>query len=334
MNHDTTEVFGVIYKMTHTKEPARVRYIGQTKTTLQRRLTGHWGDTRRRRGNSRVQNFLLKYEGLGQRAEVRLTEIWKCYSQEELDRAEIELISAHRAVGQADLNISDGGGGGNGIIWTEEARERVSKQFAGENSPRSTFTWEEVNRLRSEYLGGKTLRQLVEETGRPSPTLQKILGGHTWKDETYTPLTAGDLLKRGDYVTRSTLTLEQVKDLRKRATKDKRTLKAWAEEYGTDTSVVGPILRNVTYRDENFKPIHYRESKRENFLKLTPQQVREIRETRRKEYVPSFELGRKYGVGESTINKILSNKLWRDEGFDPESVVKFRYEYRKPRNTA
>src|SRR5690606_14258167 len=116
--------------------------------------------------------------------------------------------------------------------------------------------------------------------------------------------------------------------------KDKRTLKAWAEEYGVDTSVVGPILRNVTYRDENFKPIHYRESKRENFLKLTPQQVREIRETRRKEYVSSFELGRKYGVGESTINKILSNKLWRDEGFDPESVVKFRYEYRKPRNTA
>lgn len=57
-------------------------------------------------------------------------------------------------------------------------------RFAGEKHPFAKLTWEQVDRIRSEYIPGYGNRVvLMKRYGISAPTLQNILSGKTWKKQ-------------------------------------------------------------------------------------------------------------------------------------------------------
>lgn len=121
--------YGIIYHVIHPKEPERVRYVGKTKAGIKTRENGHWSDTNRRRSNSRLQNWLVKYRA--DRGSIEFRPVIECDTPEELNAAEIREIARLRSIGQADLNITSGGDGGLGLPWSEESRSKLSKTLGG-----------------------------------------------------------------------------------------------------------------------------------------------------------------------------------------------------------
>ena len=245
--------YGIIYHVIHPKEPERVRYVGKTKAGIKTRENGHWSDTNRRRSNSRLQNWLVKYRA--DRGSIEFRPVIECDTPEELNAAEIREIARLRSIGQADLNITSGGDGGLGLPWSEESRSKLSKTLGGEGAWKAKGTWELIGQIRQEYLAGATRRELVERYPQfATSTMQKILRNGTWRDENYLPPDRAEQVRRRDFVANAILSPDQIRELRDRATRERKQFKEWAEEYGTRLNTARLILQNRSFPDPDFDP--------------------------------------------------------------------------------
>lgn len=70
-----------------------------------------------------------------ERDQIQFVELGWFETLEELKAAEIEFIRQGRLRGECDLNLTDGGEGGNGWKHTEESKRKLSAAFSGSKNP-------------------------------------------------------------------------------------------------------------------------------------------------------------------------------------------------------
>ena len=86
-----------------------------------------------------------------------------------------------------------------------------------------------------------------------------------------------------------------------------------AQEEGMSQSSIARILLNTSWRDSNYKPIHFNRIRRNEespLAKLTWRDVREIREKYSTGMFTQAQLGAQYGVTQVLVGRIVRNKSW------------------------
>lgn len=116
----------IIYALTDPRD-SKVRYIGKTVKTAQRRLRRHLSSDGTS-GNSYRARWLRVLVGLG--LEPRIEVIERCDSIAELDRQEIFHIGRLRADGEQLTNSAPGGGSG-GAPHTPESKAKIRAALTG-----------------------------------------------------------------------------------------------------------------------------------------------------------------------------------------------------------
>jgi hypothetical protein len=146
---------GVIYGL-HDPLTGELRYVGQTTTTVDSRLSAHLSPS-----NLRKHSYLCRWLGglvkRGLRPGVSIRA--EAVDQARLDCLEIEHIAAERKKGTRLVNQADGGGGRFGYVPSAEEREKIRRSNLGKKKPPHTDTWK---RRMSELM-----------TGRPSPNTKE-----------------------------------------------------------------------------------------------------------------------------------------------------------------
>lgn len=127
---------GWLYGVFHKGEPDRCRYLGITNVSVKQREYGHWSNALRDTGKTcygPMKSWLYKHRDEKDLIEFRV--LYTFSTVEDLKAAEIRLIAEYRARGEADLNLTDGGEGGNGWKHTKESKRKLSAAFSGEKNP-------------------------------------------------------------------------------------------------------------------------------------------------------------------------------------------------------
>jgi group I intron endonuclease len=168
---------GIIYTLSHpiTK---KVVYVGKTINTLETRLYGHIGDSKRH--NRKICKWISKLtsEGL-----IPLIEELDSSSEEDLARLEIFYIELFKAWGFDLKNHTDGGEGLIGFNHSEKSKLLMSKERKGEknafyNKTHSQEAKDKIskankNRKMSEEFCNKR-SQYMKANPIPKETYQKI----------------------------------------------------------------------------------------------------------------------------------------------------------------
>lgn len=314
MNESTTpEVFGVVYAVTHDKEPDRVRYYGQTTGAVKRRRQGHY-DTVRSGEDRPISRWLRKY--YAEQDRVHFTVVRKCYSREELDQAEIDLISEGRKMGHCDLNISAGGGGLSGVPNSEEQKEKIRKRLRGEGTWKHKLTWELVREIRGRHSAGETITDIAKDYPVATCNIGQVVRNRTWIEDDYTP--------RGISAYKPRVTMAQAKIYRETARKSEpRTLRHWADQWGLDPNSAARLLRNETQTDSDYDPSTVRTLSFAEFQSgVTWDQVRKMREARKQKWQPNSVLAGITGLSTSAISRMMRNDTFFDPEFDPATLAK------------
>ena len=98
-----------------------------------------------------------------------------------------------------------------------------------------------------------------------------------------------------------------------------------AATYGVSQGTIQSILANKSWYDAGYDPrtlapklakVHA------NNRQVSEETVREIRELRKREWVPEPELARRYGLTRSNVHNILSGHRWPDPDWDPSMMVR------------
>lgn len=106
---------------------AEYRYVGLTEMSVRRRLLRHKGEARAGR-KTPFYDWLRREMDSDLVIEV-LEEIRT--SRGDLGRAEVRWILERRSAGDRLLNLTDGGLGPTGVVWTEEQREAARQRSTG-----------------------------------------------------------------------------------------------------------------------------------------------------------------------------------------------------------
>lgn len=100
---------------------SRVRYVGMTEKSLSSRLSQHWKCARNNKLTP-VYKWMRKYS----KEQISIVEIGSADSRISLQDLEKSLIREYKKIGQADLNIAEGGDGGSYPL-TQETKEKISR---------------------------------------------------------------------------------------------------------------------------------------------------------------------------------------------------------------
>ncbi|GCD18921.1 hypothetical protein CTKZ_04830 [Cellulomonas algicola] len=118
-------VVGVVYGI-RLATVAEYRYVGLTESSATRRLTRHRANARAGR-RTPFYDWLRKHD-----VEVVVDVLEKVTtSRADLGLAEMRWIADLRASGHTLLNLTDGGLGPTGVVWTEEQREAARIRSTG-----------------------------------------------------------------------------------------------------------------------------------------------------------------------------------------------------------
>lgn len=120
-----------VYGLFNKSEPARIRYVGLTSHTPEKRLKGSLGQAKHT--NRKLPLFLWIRKYGEERIGVRTLAVLE--SEDLMKAKEIELIAHYRSLGEADLNVTDGGEAANGLVWSEEQRATHRERMTGEGNP-------------------------------------------------------------------------------------------------------------------------------------------------------------------------------------------------------
>lgn len=117
---------GVIYGL-RLSDSYEYRYIGLTEHGARRRLMRHLACARRGERQP-VYDWIRKYGADAIALDILET---VTTTRDDLGAAEIAWIAAHRKFGYRLLNISAGGIGPTGVVWTQEQREAARRRSTG-----------------------------------------------------------------------------------------------------------------------------------------------------------------------------------------------------------
>lgn len=164
-----------IYKIYCLIDPdGEIRYIGQTRQSLSKRLWAHLN--KNKDSDTHKRRWLNKLERDGLKPSIKLIE--ECSSLEELNEREIFYIKKYRDDGYDLTNTSEGGTGGN--HWENKTkeeqdiiREKLSKSLKGKNKGKKR-TEEEKENIRKKLTGRKNPEHSKRMKGRPSKRRKKI----------------------------------------------------------------------------------------------------------------------------------------------------------------
>ncbi|GIG21238.1 hypothetical protein Cch01nite_19620 [Cellulomonas chitinilytica] len=119
-------VVGYVYGVRLQDADDEYRYIGMTESTVARRFARHLGEARRGR-RTPFYDWLRKHAD-----EVSVDVLERVTgSRAELGEAEIRWIARRRSAGDALLNLTDGGLGPTGVVWTDEQRDAARVRSTG-----------------------------------------------------------------------------------------------------------------------------------------------------------------------------------------------------------
>ncbi|WP_444665350.1 NUMOD3 domain-containing DNA-binding protein [Cellulomonas sp. CW35] len=119
------DVVGRIYGV-RLADSAEYRYIGLTESTVARRFARHRANARAGR-RTPFYDWLSKHDDEAVVDELELVRTTRI----ELGEAEVRWIAARRAAGDRLLNLTDGGLGPLGMVWTDEQREAARVRSTG-----------------------------------------------------------------------------------------------------------------------------------------------------------------------------------------------------------
>jgi len=125
MSDDIPVVVGRVYGI-RAVGSTEYRYIGMTESTALRRFARHRANARAGR-RTPFYDWLRKHdhEAVVDELELVLT------TREDLGAAEIRWIAERRASGDRLLNLTDGGLGPTGVVWSDEQREAARVRSTG-----------------------------------------------------------------------------------------------------------------------------------------------------------------------------------------------------------
>ena len=109
-----------------------IKYVGQTSMSLNKRLYYHLYDKRKSYKTDWIKSLTNKNK------KPIISEVSIFYSQEEVNKAEIELIKKYRSNGIKLTNICDGGNVTTGYKFTKEQKEKMKGKIhynIGKNTP-------------------------------------------------------------------------------------------------------------------------------------------------------------------------------------------------------
>lgn len=305
MESVSPEAYGVVYHVTHEREPDRVRYVGQTTLGVTHRARGHWNDAGRYGNRTRMSAWLNKHRS--ERGSIRFEVVQTCYSREELNAVEIAHIFELRGVGQADLNLTDGGEGHLGAEFTEGHRRKISDASRGAKSHLAKTTWAVVRNAREDYIAGVKSNDVAKRYGLDPSNARKILRNVTWVDPNYSPPSIEELGNRGEF-SNSRISWETVNEMRRRACEVRKRAEDWGVEYGMTYGQARSILSGKTFKDPTFDPKRVRRNNAHQVLEV--EDVRRIRSLRGVSSAQS--IADEYGLRKNAILRIWSGESWKD----------------------
>lgn len=158
---------GYIYKITN--KVNNKCYIGQTKTSINKRYVNHKSESRRTKIDTPLYRAMRKY-GVDN-FEVSVVIEIKTNTKEELTETLNELEMHYIEKLKPAYNAAPGGLGSTGVPWTEERKEKFKKLMSGENNPCfGKPKSEETRKKLSEALKG---RIITEETRKKTSETMK-----------------------------------------------------------------------------------------------------------------------------------------------------------------
>lgn len=304
------EVFGVVYRVTHSKDPNRVRYVGQTIVGVLKRRQAHWYAARS--GVDLPMSRWLR-SNLKNPEEVTFEIESEHFSREELDQAEIKSIESHRSRNMCDLNIANGGSGLSGYERSAEANRKSSEALRGEGSWKHVLKWGDVREIRKRSLSGERIKDIIRDYPVDESTVGHVVRNTTWVDPDYHPRDVTKYPRR--------LTRDEIRVLRDEAKKEKHTAIYWSDEWGISNSRVTRILSNITAHDPKYDPSGVLPDSAEAHSGLTWPDVEEIRRHRSHVRETNTVTGSRYGVPEAVIKKVLNNWTFVDPEFDKSLIL-------------
>jgi len=179
------ELDHVVYVLVTKADPKRVRYVGLTIRRYRYRFSQHWCDTGRE-GRLRPVAGWMKKHG---KENVTIIPIEHQADKDNLKAAEIKWISHYRALGMADLNITDGGESGNGNPFSAEWRAAKSAEMMGHPYwGRGPHTQETKDRIRDYQLSNpvstedRSIRQATKLVPEKVVAIRELAAeGVMWK---------------------------------------------------------------------------------------------------------------------------------------------------------
>lgn len=272
----------VIYILSHINFPNIIRYVGLTSKGVETRFKGHWKTARSGR-KLPVYNWMRKHgvENISYRV------VEEVDSREELEKRERFWIAHYRGLGQADLNLTDGGEGILGYKHSEEFRE-ARRQYMLANPVRYEITdehrravgnanrerlstpearaehankvgklrQETVSKIKQDIFNGMTDREGLEKYGVSIQTISNIRHGNSWSHVEW-PIGPWRKVNtperpRGEHATRRGLTNQDVLQIRRDARS--KTYAQIAAQYGVSPAHVLNIAKGKVWGHIPFEP--------------------------------------------------------------------------------
>ena len=313
MEEYKTEPYGVIYVIVDRQEPERVRYVGQTTRGIPYRRQGHWTDAAK--GNLPVNRFLEKRRH--RKSEVEFQEIDTAETREELDDKEVFWISEFRSIGQADLNLTDGGGGAKGRRMSDAEKEAKRKSMIGrfrgdKYLGEVKLTWDIVRQIREQSTQRwESQQDIAERYGVTQSVIYKVLQNRAWIDDEYTP--DFDKIKTRPPETHANnrqIPESVVKEIRELRMREWVPEKEIARRYGLTRSNVNNILRNFRWPDPEYDPSKMvKAGGNGTGSKLVESDVVEIRR-RAKAGEFQREIAKDFGIEQTQVSRIVRGVQW------------------------
>lgn len=303
--------FGEIYVVTDLQEPHRVRYVGLTTRGLRARSSGHW--TESRTGTLPINRFLKKRAA--RKSDVVFTVIDTASSLEELNQKEVEWIAFFRSTGDADLNITDGGGGTRGRKMSQDEKERKRQAMigvfrGGKHRGVVKLSWSLVREIRERAsTSWEPHAQLAAEYGVSQDVVSGVIANTRWRDESYDPATAKPRPPETHANNRQIeeSVVKEIRELRMREWVPETEI---ARRYNLTRSNVNNILRNHRWHDPLYDPKNLAlAGGNGRGSKLTEDDVITIR-SRVAAGERQAEVGQDYGIKQTQVSRIVRGARW------------------------
>lgn len=268
----------VVYAIFNIDLPDTIRYVGMTSKGEDWRFRGHWKDVRRGR-KTKVHNWMRKYGP--QQVGIRVIEVYG--SREDCVRGEIEWIAKLREIGQADLNLTDGGEGTYGFKHSDEYRKKRSE-------------WMKAHPIRVEFT--EEMRRAIGESNRrrlSTPEAKREHANRTGKLREHQVVEIKERIARGDSHYRI------------------------AEDFGISYTSINNISRDHTWshvpwpfgpRNISCDNLPENRSRGEKRSKkgLTEEDILNIREAARSRSYA--QVGKDYGLSAAGVYAIVIGRTW------------------------